>query len=192
MRKGSPIVRPATVSVRIGKPVETRGMDVSNREQLADEVRSRVEELLALGPLSRQVSVRLQPDYLAQVSSRREHFNGLPQAALFRDVTLGRVDPGHVQASVRRCEALEKLPGLSVLPDRLLDVCGQIPMGAMSTTGRPSGLRSRPAGARRLADFSAAYRLMFADDQLLSAFLGVNLRAYRSSSMRLMRLSIQP
>ena len=32
MRKGSPIVRPTTVSVRIGKPVETRGMDISDRE----------------------------------------------------------------------------------------------------------------------------------------------------------------
>ena len=52
MRKGSPIVRPATVSVRIGTPVETQGMDVSDREKLADEVRSRVEQLLALGPVT--------------------------------------------------------------------------------------------------------------------------------------------
>jgi 1-acyl-sn-glycerol-3-phosphate acyltransferase len=51
MRKGSPIVRPTTVSVRIGEPVDTRGMDISDRERLADEVRSRVEQLLALGPV---------------------------------------------------------------------------------------------------------------------------------------------
>ena len=51
MRKGSPIVRPTTVSVRIGEPVETRGMELSDRERLADLVRARVEELLALGPL---------------------------------------------------------------------------------------------------------------------------------------------
>ena len=51
MRKGSRIVRPATVSVRIGEPIETQGMDLSDREQLADLVRARVEELLALGPL---------------------------------------------------------------------------------------------------------------------------------------------
>jgi 1-acyl-sn-glycerol-3-phosphate acyltransferase len=51
MRKGSPIVRPTTVSVRIGTPVDTRGMDISDREKLADEVRARVEQLLALGPL---------------------------------------------------------------------------------------------------------------------------------------------
>jgi 1-acyl-sn-glycerol-3-phosphate acyltransferase len=51
MKKGSPIVRPAVVSVRIGEPVDTRGMDISDREQLANEVRSRVEQLLALGPV---------------------------------------------------------------------------------------------------------------------------------------------
>ena len=52
MRKGSPIVRPTIVSVRIGVPVETRGMDVSDREELANTVRSRVEDLLALGPVT--------------------------------------------------------------------------------------------------------------------------------------------
>ncbi len=51
MRKGSPIVRPATVSVRIGEPMETRGLDISDRERLADQVRTRVEELLAQGPV---------------------------------------------------------------------------------------------------------------------------------------------
>ncbi len=51
MKKGSPIVRPATVSVRIGAPVETRGMDLSDRERLADLVRARVADLLALGPI---------------------------------------------------------------------------------------------------------------------------------------------
>jgi 1-acyl-sn-glycerol-3-phosphate acyltransferase len=52
MRRGSPIVRPTTVSVRIGVAVDTRGMDISDRETLADTVRSRVEELLALGPVT--------------------------------------------------------------------------------------------------------------------------------------------
>ena len=56
MRKGSPIVRPVTVSVRIGRPVETRGMDISDRERLADEVRAQVEELLALGPVGKTES----------------------------------------------------------------------------------------------------------------------------------------
>ena len=62
MRKGSPIVRPTTVSVRIGVPVETRGMDLSDREKLADMVRARVEELLALGP------VTLSPGFLPAFS----------------------------------------------------------------------------------------------------------------------------
>ena len=53
MRKGSAIVRPVTVSVRIGEPIETAGMDISDREQLADLVRTRVEQLLALGPITR-------------------------------------------------------------------------------------------------------------------------------------------
>jgi 1-acyl-sn-glycerol-3-phosphate acyltransferase len=52
MRKGSRILRPVTVSVRIGEPVETRGMTPADREKLADLVRSRVEQLLTMGPLS--------------------------------------------------------------------------------------------------------------------------------------------
>src|SRR5437868_5161811 len=38
MRKGSWIVRPTTMSVRIGAPVETRGLSLSDRERLADLV----------------------------------------------------------------------------------------------------------------------------------------------------------
>jgi 1-acyl-sn-glycerol-3-phosphate acyltransferase len=52
MRKGSLIVRPTTVSVRIGEPVETTGMTLDDREKLAATVRSRVEQLLALGPIA--------------------------------------------------------------------------------------------------------------------------------------------
>lgn len=51
MRKGSWIVRPTIVSVRIGAPVDTRGMGIADREKLADIVRARVEELLAQGPV---------------------------------------------------------------------------------------------------------------------------------------------
>jgi 1-acyl-sn-glycerol-3-phosphate acyltransferase len=53
MRKGSPIVRPTVVSVRIGEPIPTAGMDVSDREKLADLVRDSVEKLLALGPVEK-------------------------------------------------------------------------------------------------------------------------------------------
>jgi 1-acyl-sn-glycerol-3-phosphate acyltransferase len=51
MRKGSPIVRPTTVSVRIGEPIPTKGLTIDDRQQLADRVKARVEQLLALGPL---------------------------------------------------------------------------------------------------------------------------------------------
>jgi 1-acyl-sn-glycerol-3-phosphate acyltransferase len=53
MQKGSPIVRPAVVSVRIGAPIPTSGMDVSDRQKLADLVREHVEKLLALGPVQK-------------------------------------------------------------------------------------------------------------------------------------------
>ena len=49
MQKGSPIVRPTVVTVRIGTPVGTRGMDLSDREKLAEEVRTRVAQLLRTG-----------------------------------------------------------------------------------------------------------------------------------------------
>jgi 1-acyl-sn-glycerol-3-phosphate acyltransferase len=52
MQKGSRIVRPAVVSIRIGEPVETRGMNLSERDKLANVVRARVEELLARGPVT--------------------------------------------------------------------------------------------------------------------------------------------
>jgi 1-acyl-sn-glycerol-3-phosphate acyltransferase len=51
MRKGSWIVRPTTVSVRVSQPIETKGMSLADRETLADQVRARVEDLLAEGPL---------------------------------------------------------------------------------------------------------------------------------------------
>jgi 1-acyl-sn-glycerol-3-phosphate acyltransferase len=51
MRKGSRLVRPSTVSIRIGEPIVTKGLTISDREELAGRVRSRIEELLALGPL---------------------------------------------------------------------------------------------------------------------------------------------
>ncbi len=46
MRKGSPIIRPVTVSVRIGEPIETRGLTLADREWLAATARARVAALL--------------------------------------------------------------------------------------------------------------------------------------------------
>jgi 1-acyl-sn-glycerol-3-phosphate acyltransferase len=46
MRKGSFVIRPITVRVRIGEPVETTGMTLDDRDGLTTTVRSRVHMLL--------------------------------------------------------------------------------------------------------------------------------------------------
>jgi 1-acyl-sn-glycerol-3-phosphate acyltransferase len=51
MHKGSPIVRPVHVTVRIGRPVPTAGLDVSDRDELIDRVRQEVQNLLHEGPV---------------------------------------------------------------------------------------------------------------------------------------------
>jgi len=51
MRKGSAIVRPASVSVRVGKPIETAGLTVDDRDAVSSRLRAAVESLLAEGAL---------------------------------------------------------------------------------------------------------------------------------------------
>jgi 1-acyl-sn-glycerol-3-phosphate acyltransferase len=51
MRKGSAIVRPVRVSVRIGRPVPTKGLTLSDRDELIAKVRSEVQNLLDQGPV---------------------------------------------------------------------------------------------------------------------------------------------
>ena len=46
MRKGSPLIYPVTVRVRIGPPVETAGMSLDDRDILVAAVRERIKELL--------------------------------------------------------------------------------------------------------------------------------------------------
>jgi hypothetical protein len=46
MRKGSPLIYPVTVRVRIGEPVETTGMTLEDRDVLVERVRGRIESLL--------------------------------------------------------------------------------------------------------------------------------------------------
>ncbi len=50
MRKGSPIVRPVMVTVRIGRPVVTAGLMVSDRDVVIHRVRAEIERLLAEDP----------------------------------------------------------------------------------------------------------------------------------------------
>ncbi|HVG55760.1 MAG TPA: lysophospholipid acyltransferase family protein [Vicinamibacterales bacterium] len=49
MRKGSPIVRPVHVSVRIGRPVPTQGLTLDDRDTLIVQVREEVRKLLHEG-----------------------------------------------------------------------------------------------------------------------------------------------
>ena len=51
MRKGSPIVRPVHVSVRIGKPISTTGLRLEDRDELIARVRAEVQNLLLKGPV---------------------------------------------------------------------------------------------------------------------------------------------
>jgi 1-acyl-sn-glycerol-3-phosphate acyltransferase len=50
MQKGSAFVRPVTVTVRIGEPIETSGLTTEHRDRVISLVRSRIEALVALGP----------------------------------------------------------------------------------------------------------------------------------------------
>ncbi len=51
MVKGSAIIRPVTLTVRIGQPIETRDVDVDTRDELIARVRQEIATLLAQGPL---------------------------------------------------------------------------------------------------------------------------------------------
>ena len=51
MRKGSAIVRPVHVSVRIGEAIPTKGMTLDDRDVLIERVRGAIRGLLAQGPV---------------------------------------------------------------------------------------------------------------------------------------------
>jgi 1-acyl-sn-glycerol-3-phosphate acyltransferase len=51
MHRGSRIIRPATVSIRVGQPIETAGLQSADRDALIARVRARIEALLAEGPV---------------------------------------------------------------------------------------------------------------------------------------------
>ena len=52
MRKGSPIIRPVSVSVRIGAPIESSDYGLENRDELVATTRSAMQDLLAAGPIT--------------------------------------------------------------------------------------------------------------------------------------------
>jgi len=51
MRRGSHVIRPVTISIRVGEPIETAGVDMKDRDVLIAEVRERIIALLAEGPV---------------------------------------------------------------------------------------------------------------------------------------------
>jgi len=51
MRKGSAIIQPITVSIRVGEPIETAGFELDDRNALIKRVRERMTALLAQGPV---------------------------------------------------------------------------------------------------------------------------------------------
>jgi 1-acyl-sn-glycerol-3-phosphate acyltransferase len=51
MRKGSALVRPVRVSVRIGRPIPTAGLTTENRDELIAKVRQEIEALMLQGSL---------------------------------------------------------------------------------------------------------------------------------------------
>jgi 1-acyl-sn-glycerol-3-phosphate acyltransferase len=51
MRRGSWIIWPATLTIRVGKPVETAGASLGDRDEVIAHVRREIETLLAQGPL---------------------------------------------------------------------------------------------------------------------------------------------
>lgn len=51
MRKGSWLIQPVTVSLRVGEPIETAGLTQDDRDELITRVHTKVESLLAAGPV---------------------------------------------------------------------------------------------------------------------------------------------
>jgi 1-acyl-sn-glycerol-3-phosphate acyltransferase len=51
MRKGSWIIRPVTVSIRVGEPIESAGLTLDRRDELIAATRQRIADLLVQGPV---------------------------------------------------------------------------------------------------------------------------------------------
>ena len=51
MTRGSWVIRPVTVTIRVGRPIETAGQSLDKRDDLIRTVRHEIEALLAAGPI---------------------------------------------------------------------------------------------------------------------------------------------
>jgi 1-acyl-sn-glycerol-3-phosphate acyltransferase len=50
MQRGSKVIRPVTITIRIGRPIETTGLRLEDRAALILQVRQQIEAMLADGP----------------------------------------------------------------------------------------------------------------------------------------------
>lgn len=51
MKKGSRVIRPVTLSIRVGRPISTEGCTAADRERVIRDVRASIEAMLAEGPV---------------------------------------------------------------------------------------------------------------------------------------------
>jgi 1-acyl-sn-glycerol-3-phosphate acyltransferase len=51
MRRGSRVIQPVTISIRVGEPVETAGLGVKDRDAVIATVRGRIAQLLSEAPV---------------------------------------------------------------------------------------------------------------------------------------------
>lgn len=51
MRKGSRVIQPVTVTIRVGEPIETTGLELKDRDELIARVRRRIADLLTGAPV---------------------------------------------------------------------------------------------------------------------------------------------
>ena len=52
MRRGSKVIRPVTVSIRVGRPIETAHLTLDDRDALIVRVRDAIAQLLSEGPIA--------------------------------------------------------------------------------------------------------------------------------------------
>jgi 1-acyl-sn-glycerol-3-phosphate acyltransferase len=52
MRKGSWLIRPVIISIRVGEPIDSAGYDLEQRDLLIAQLRERIAALLAEGPIT--------------------------------------------------------------------------------------------------------------------------------------------
>jgi len=47
MQKGSKIIRPVSVTIRVAPPIETAGVTLADRDQLIEKVRQTIQQMIA-------------------------------------------------------------------------------------------------------------------------------------------------